>query len=39
MSGTVMSVRMERNYTLRGKFSHLSTRKHSKNLLLNNNNN
>ena len=28
-----------KNYTLRGKFSHLNTRKHSKNLLLNNNNN
>ena len=35
MNGTVMSVRMEKNYRLRGKFNHLQTKKHLKNCLEN----
>ena len=31
MNGTVMSVRMEKNYTLRGKWSHLGIKKHERN--------
>ena len=30
-SGIVISVRMEKNYTLRGKWSHLGTKKHERN--------
>ena len=29
--GTVTSVRMEKNYSLRGKWSHLKTKKHERN--------
>ena len=31
MNVTVMSVRMEKNYTLRGKLSHLGTKKNERN--------
>ena len=31
LNGTVISVIMEKNYTLRGKWSHLGTKKHERN--------
>ena len=31
MNGTVMSVPMEKNYTLRGKCNHLKSKKHERN--------
>ena len=31
MNGTVISVTMEKSYTLRGKFMHLKTKKHERN--------
>ena len=31
LNGTVTSVKMEKNYALRGKWSHLKTKKHERN--------